>query len=394
MTVDDSNFLSLRRQLSCETQSGDPWPLLPTDVRSALPAYGLDLTLAEIRIGVESDIGDLIEHVRSVMVPPCRGFGRSPDPDWRLLLERVPLLDKKETEAVFSDRPVLSLTHNGPRLAIVEDSGKFLQAVGLYRPHDAAVRIEVHAAERMTRVLIPADGGNEARWGDYIARVFFASRMLAGGWRMLHASAVALGGAAVVFLAPQGGGKSTLAHRACRELGAEFLADDLVLISSDGTVVGWPTRVALPTEMMNDSAEITRSAVAGRRRSRVVFNPAEHRAAFDTACSPPVPLGALVCVESDVHSAGPVVQSADLVRSKFESFVASAADVPAQRLFVSDLIGLTGGPRPYRHDTVPEGSGPLYEVPTACLKVGDMSRLGHVPLWESLDAVLSRVGKP
>ncbi|GAA0829846.1 hypothetical protein ACFQVD_04770 [Streptosporangium amethystogenes subsp. fukuiense] len=88
-----------------------------------------------------------------------------------------------------------------------------------YRPGSAAALLEVDRARRTTRVVVP-DEGTARRWPDWLARLFFSSRMLDGGWRMLHASAVTLNGVVVLFVAGSRGGKSTLAYRACDELGA------------------------------------------------------------------------------------------------------------------------------------------------------------------------------
>jgi hypothetical protein len=99
---------------------------------------------------------------------------------------------------------------------------------------------------------------------------------------MLHAAAVTVDAGTVLVLAGPWGGKSMLAHRACREHGAAFLADDLVFLCEDGTVVGWPTRVALPVSLCTD-IEIPRRqrrVVDGQLRDRVLFTPSEYRRAF------------------------------------------------------------------------------------------------------------------
>lgn len=59
------------------------------------------------------------------------------------------------------------------------------------------------------------------------------------GHLSVHASAVALGGRAVVFVGPSGVGKSTVAAEMCLQQGAELLADDVVLfdVGADGVRV-------------------------------------------------------------------------------------------------------------------------------------------------------------
>ncbi|WP_141925485.1 phosphoenolpyruvate carboxykinase (ATP) [Haloactinospora alba] len=314
-------------------------------------------------------------------------------PDWRLNLENMVALADEEVDGIFTDRPVLSFPQGGPQLAIEREAAGVLQAVGRYRPNSVAVRLEVRTAECLTRLLLPVGKPEVMRWADYVARVFFASRLLASGWRMLHASAVVLDGKAVLILADQGGGKSTLAHRACVELGADFLADDLVLVSNEGMVVGWPTRAAVPAELLKNTSETSGVMLTGERRERVVFTPAEHRFMLGMDHSPPVPLGALVCLRPHSSAVDPVVHASVLAAPSRESFVAKAADVPAQRLFVSDLVGLMGGLRSALGEESFEMEERLWEVPAVLLTVGDAVRLAHAPVWEVLAPLLPEFGR-
>lgn len=210
---------------------------------------------------------------------------------------------------------------------------------------------------------------------------------------MLHASAVAVDGSALVFLAGRHGGKSTLAHRAVRDLGARFLADDLVLIGPDGTVAGWPTRVAVPAQFASDcDGRRERRVVAGVVRERALFTPAQHRAALGVAYSPPVPLGAVVIVEgsgaaeADVRSEAADAQTLDRA-------VAKAADVPQQLLYVSDALGLMGGPRlaDQAAGTAPL-AGLLAAVPAAVLRVA-VEQLPQAPVWQALEGVVPGLGR-
>jgi hypothetical protein len=258
-----------------------------------------------------------------------------------------------------------------------------LRVTGAYRPDAATAVIEADTAGRTTRVTLPAGDEASIRWADWLVRVFFASRMLASGWRMLHASAVAVNGSAVLFLAGQGGGKSTLAHRACTELGTAFLADDLVLLGPDRTVVGWPTRVSLPEEL------VTGSAGTGTGRRRVVFSPADHRTLLNGERSSPVPLGAVVTV---TRAAGGDVPAVDHVNS-LRAEETAALDIPAQRLHTSDLLGLTGGPRPAGRG-VPVTRELLGGVPAARLRIGDLRTLPRAPIWEALSGLLPPPAAP
>lgn len=56
------------------------------------------------------------------------------------------------------------------------------------------------------------------------------------GQRFLHARAVSIGGRAVAFAAPSGGGKSTLGALACQR-GAELVADDTLALAVDASEV-------------------------------------------------------------------------------------------------------------------------------------------------------------
>jgi hypothetical protein len=350
-----------------------------------------DLVLAGFRLRVMAGCARLLEAVVAVMVPPCEAEpSQVREPHWMLQVEEGAA--RPGSDALFKDRPVLALPHGGPRLAIADVADGVVRLLGRYRPDAAVSVIEVDAARRRTRVVVPSGDGVGLRWADWLARVFFASRMMAAGWQMLHASAVAVDGAAVVFLADQRGGKSTLAHRACAELGAEFLADDLVLVGRDRTVVGWPTRIALSAELVGAQASVGvdhRTVVAGLPRQRVVLSPAQHRTALKVAYSPPAPLGALVSVEPSLLDERCAAWAIELDEGALDQAVTRAVDVPAQRLYVSDVLALMGGPRPAgRADDELAIRGLLSDIPAAMLRVGDMASLSQAPVWEALAPVV------
>ncbi|WP_344855820.1 hypothetical protein [Planomonospora alba] len=343
----------------------------------------VDLLLGGFRLRLVAESRKLLEHVTSVMVPPCETTAHLPGADWTVMAEEADPPTPDDADAVFSDRPVLAFPYGGPRIAVVTAGDGCLRVMGAYRPDAATAVIEADTAGRTTRVVLPAGDEASVRWADWLVRVFFASRMLASGWRMLHASAVAVNGSAVLFLAGQGGGKSTLAHRACTELGAAFLADDLVLLGPDRTVVGWPTRVSLPEELVTGPA----GTAPGRRR--IVFSPADHRALLNGERSSPVPLGAVVTVVPTADGKAPTVERVDSLRAE-ES---AALDIPAQRLHTGDLLGLTGGPRPAGRG-VSVTRELLGGVPAARLRIGDLRTLPHAPVWEALSDLLSPLGAP
>ncbi len=71
------------------------------------------------------------------------------------------------------------------------------------------------------------------------------------GIHRLHASAVAIEGQAALIVMSSGGGKTTLSVGAMRIPGAQFLSDDMPLITRKGQVLAFPSRlglVDLPTD--------------------------------------------------------------------------------------------------------------------------------------------------
>lgn len=362
---------------------------------SATGASGAtDLVLAGFRLRLAAEHPGLLGPAIAAMVPPCgTETARDLEPDWTLQVDQAD--SSRDQGAVFEDRPVLVFPHGGPRLAVAGVADRMVRVLGRYRPDSAVVSIDVDPARRMTRVVVPRDAGVCQRWVDWLARVFFGSRMLTVGWRMLHASAVAVDGAAVLFLAGQCGGKSTLAHRACMELGAGFLADDLVLVGPDRRVVGWPTRIALPAELVGTTLTGDadhHSVVAGVPRRRVVLNPLEHRVMLKVTHSPPVPLGAVVRVQPAPRDGHRPTWATGLDEAALDRAVSRAAAVPAQQLHVSDVLGLMGGPRladPGGEES--DLSGLLGGVPAATLWVGDMASLSRIAVWEALSSVVPQI---
>lgn len=348
---------------------------------------GVDLVLAGHRVRLLSTVDGVVDEVVAVVSPPCQpvdpGSGR---PEWTLRVEAADRSVQPDTaDAMFADRPVLTLPRQGPRFALVDVGNGLLHVAGRFRPATSAAWFTVDVASRETRVALPHGDVASRRWPDWLARTFFASRMLAEGWRLLHASAVAVGGRALLILAAQRGGKSTLAHRACVEQGAAFMADDLVLLGGDGTVVGWPTRIALPVELWNgpDPGRTQYSTVDGLVRARVLLTPPEHRRLVDVPHAGPAALSAVVLITPAAdQQLDVVVEAVDAVT--LCGAVEEAGQVPAQMLYLLDVLGLIGenildGVKPHRGVFAR-----LNAVPAACLRVRDPSLLGSVALWEPL----------
>lgn len=189
-------------------------------------------------------------------------------------------------------------------------------------------------------------------------------------------------------------GKSTLAHRAVRELGGRFLADDLVLIGPGGVVVGWPTRVAVPASLVGSATggRRDRSVVAGVVRERILFTPIEHRAALGISYSPPVRLGAVVVVDGS-GAAGEGVRVREAGDGVLELAVVGAADITEQMVYVSDPLGVMGGARLADQSA---GMGPVEGlfsgVPAAVLRVA-VEQLPTAPVWRALEGVVPGVGR-
>jgi hypothetical protein len=272
---------------------------------------------------------------------------------------------------------------------VVDSTAGRLRLHGRYRPDCAAASIETDRAAETTRIVLPTGDKSAARLADWLAKGFFASRLLGTGWQMLHASAVVVAGQAVLFLAGPRGGKSTLAHRACAELGAMFLADDLVLLGPDGTVAGWPARVCLPVDLPvpHGAGEVFERIVGRDVRRRVRLTPPEHRRTLGVGYSPPVPLGAVISIALAGSSVR--VHASPLERDALTSVVEKALDVPSQRLFTGDLLGLTGsGSTAPPTDATSSVLRLLSRKPGVQLTVGDPVSLPTVAVWRELSAIL------
>lgn len=334
------------------------------------------VSIAGPRLLVESSESEHVDHVVDALGAACTLIPEeSAGVDWSLFIEPgVPPVPEQR------QWPRLELRSGGPALTVLGNQDGVSRALGYYRPQAAPVGIEVDRRLRQTRLVVSSTYVDQTHWSAWLTKMFFASRLLATGWRMLHASAVVVGGVAVVFVAEPGGGKSTLAHRACRELGAAFLADDLVLLGPEGTVIGWPTRVCLP-QGLEDVASVDvgrlQTDLTGRRRW-VVSLP-EHRS-LGIIHGSPAPLGAVVHVRS-----GTALTSALWNTKTRGEAEREACDIPVQRLYTSDLLGLMGGPS----TQAPEDQGGVFAPAVGMeLTLPHTAELPTAPVWEALADVL------
>ncbi|SFK19999.1 hypothetical protein SAMN05216275_11997 [Streptosporangium canum] len=365
-----------------------------TTMVEAAPVRVADLLLGEWRLRVSGHV-DLVAGVLATMTPPCVVAAAGPDADWTVRAERderVEIPGEAAAAALFADRPVLASPCDGPQLAVVDAADGLLRLLGRYRPGTPAALLEVDRTRRMTRVVVPGMGPGR-HWPDWVARLYFSCRLLDSGWRMLHASAVVVDEVAVLFVAGQGGGKSTLAHRACTELNARFMADDLVLVGPDGIVAGWPTRAALPAELAAPGEAQGRPLLVKGTRQRILFTPAEHRAVFVYA--PPTRLGAVVHVTAAAKPGQgahrPAAWAAPLNPADLTAVVAEAMNIPGQRLYSTDLLCLTGGPPSARVGWPDLNWGSTLGAPGVRLAVSDPLALPDAPVWEALSVWLPGV---
>lgn len=336
------------------------------------------VSIAGSRLLVDSSESEHVDHVVDALGAACTLIPEPAGADWSLFIEPgVPPVPEQR------QWPRLELRSGGPALTVLGNQDGVSRALGYYRPQAAPVGIEVDRRLRHTRLVVSSTYVDQTHWSAWLTKMFFASRLLATGWRMLHASAVVVDEVAVVFVAKPGGGKSTLAHRACRELGAAFLADDLVLLGPEGTVIGWPTRVCLPCALEGAaSVEDGRMQTDLHGRRRLVVSLAEHRA-LGIVHAPPAPLGAVVHVRP-----GAALAARPWSEESRAAAEAQVCDIPVQRLYTSDLLGLMGGPA----TLAPDDQGGMFAGAAGVeLTLPDAAGLPTAPVWGTLANVLPRM---
>jgi hypothetical protein len=362
---------------------------------SPVNATGVDLVLAGHRLRVAVTDAGLRAAAVEVVTPPCEVASPSGDSGWTLRTGSGSGLPQREE---LRGRPVLSFPDGGPQLRVTDAVGCRLRVSGVLHSGEVMAHLTVDRVGRETVLHLPdAEGpeteGTGARWVSWLARVYFGSRLLAEGWRMLHAAAVAVDAGAVLVLAGPWGGKSTLVHRACREHGAAFLADDLVFLGEDGTLVGWPTRVALPVSLCS-GVEIPRRqrrVVDGQLRDRALFSPSEYRRAFAVRHAGPTPLAGVVVVgrSNPWQTDRLIVEALDTRRLR--SALDAASRVAAQKLYLLDLLGVTGNS--WHVATGPVASLSTFDlrsVPGLFVRISDTGLLESLPVWDLVQEALAR----
>lgn len=357
----------------------------------------MDLMLSGHRLRLASSDRGLLSAAASALIPPClAGNAAGAGIGWSVVVRAgVPgRLERAEDAGL----PVLSWPGPGRQLAVLRHDAGGVAVAARYRHGSPAALIEADTRRRRTLVSVPSGDAGSGRWADWVARAFFGSRLLAGGWRLVHASAVRLpmpaGERAVVVLAGRHGGKSTVAYRACTELGGALMADDLVLMRPGLTgveVIGWPARACVPAEVLSGDLlaslpadMLVHTEASGIPRSRVVLSPPECERALGIPRAGPAPLGGIVCL-SRAPGGGTGCEVRAMDAAETAGVLAASAATPAQRLMMTDLLGLAGGPAAHARDgRSREVSWPraLAEVPAVATGLADMSALPRMPLRE------------
>jgi hypothetical protein len=330
----------------------------------------------------------------AVMVPPCHEADAGDEvPGWSVEIETG--TGAPGAHDLHEGLPVVFWPQSGRRLVVHRSDSGVVAATGVYRQGASLACIEADATARRTQVLLLPGDALSRRWPDWLARSFFGARLLSDGWLLLHASAVRVatpaGGRAVLVLAGSRGGKSTLAYRACRELGAALMADDLVLARAcpDGVeVTGWPTRAGVPVEVLApgvlDSLPgdlISHGTAAGRPRSRVTIRPPEYERLLGIGRAGPALLGGIICLSP--APGGPAAASG-MPPGQASQAIAAASRIPVQRATMTDLLGLTGIPPAPAPGPDAGGHGLLQVdgIPAVAVGIPDVSLLPGLPVWD------------
>ncbi len=380
----------------------------PTSVLREPPT---DVVLAGHRLRLTAETCDMVENALSVLVPPCSLAAASATGEvgWSV---HIAFASPSAGLRKAHGQPVFGWAGSGRRLEILDAADGVLVLAGRYREGCAESVIEVDTRCRQTRVLLPPGDVPSRRWPDWIGRMFFGTRLLADGWHLVHASAVSIetddGPQAVLFLAGPRGGKSTLAHRACVELSAKLLSDDLVLLQSGpdgGVAVGWPTRVSVPLELLDAPLREKASGQArldstlgGRWRRRLVLSPPEYAAMFHADRAGPTRLGAIVVVDPTAGSHRQAMAvDRDVSHDRIGTALTRAAHIPAQRLMMLDLLGIAGpSARPWAARDAGANLATGFRdggVAMVALRVPDMSLLPSLPVWNALAVHVPWVAK-
>lgn len=86
------------------------------------------------------------------------------------------------------------------------------------------------------RLTCAPDGAAEEHWQRLLVAQILPFAAVLNGLEVLHASAIVIDGRAVAFAGPSGSGKTSVALELC-QLGADFLADDVLAMERSGSAL-------------------------------------------------------------------------------------------------------------------------------------------------------------
>lgn len=99
---------------------------------------------------------------------------------------------------------------------------------------------------------------------DYLVEALLHQRLLSNGSGLFHASGVVRGGEATLFAGWSGVGKSEVSGELVREHGYDLLADDLVIVSKDGTASPYRKRMPAYPQSIADGETTYEAVMEGR----------------------------------------------------------------------------------------------------------------------------------
>ncbi|WP_371500503.1 hypothetical protein OG871_28205 [Kitasatospora sp. NBC_00374] len=229
--------------------SAEPWSAARARIDGRRPDDG-GFTLSRwcARVSVDSDLPGLNELIAGLLGPY---FPIVPGRDLDAVgvtvrrTERLPVASD-DLEAV-SRTPQLWLDEKGPRFVVLDHTPE--RAV-LLRDMEADSDPVLITAERSGRIRIDVtdDGPGTRRAVVRLLTFLLCGQLHAAGVPVLHGSAVARDGQAVLIAGPTNAGKSTLAFLAATLAGWDFVSDDSLLAWRDGP--GGPPRISgMPRRM-------------------------------------------------------------------------------------------------------------------------------------------------
>ena len=226
-----------------------------TRLRDPREGDSLDFAVLDVRLRATADPEDLAY---------IRAFTDAYEPDERSNAARPHV----EVSAVRAERPGGLVEADGRDVWVHRSKHPYWNVRGR-RIAPACVRwlnrpvVSVRDGERSGRVITAPDAAaamtGEAAWHVCRSLALYARDARAG--KLLHASAVALGGRCLLFVGRVSAGKTTLMTEAVLRHGAVPVANDRVLLAADGSrVVSWPSYASFTEGTLLDYDPLARAA--------------------------------------------------------------------------------------------------------------------------------------